>query len=468
MRWAALLISLLLASCDPAPETTTVRVMTFNIEWGGTHVSFDGVVDAIRQSGADVVGIQEAEGNLELLADRLGWHYDRRNYVVSRFPLIDPPGADGRYVLVEVEPGSVFALSNLHLPSDPYGPDLVRDGATLDAVLANERDVRMPALLPYLQALPRLTEQGFAVIVTGDFNAPAHTDWTDDMVGERRFLKYRVDWPVSAAMADAGFHDTWRALFPDPATHPGLTWWAGRPPLEAYAPGENDAEDRIDYLWYAGPVTPTSAAIAGEEDGPEVTIGLSPWPSDHRAVYADFEIAASALPGMITTDRRVYTEGDTVNIHSRFDAPVQVTVTDAIRSGTLIDEPMAANARLVLQPDVGEYVVSGSGTEQRRFWVLQADGEPELTLEESGSDAFLRWHNAPGHRNDYIALYPATETDLVNGMVDYVYLDARPHGSIPLSELTAGLAGPEAGKYVARLMKDDGYEVLAETMPFNP
>ena len=441
--------------------------MTFNIEWGGTHVSFDGVVDAIRQSGADVVGIQEAEGNLEMLAERLGWHYDRRNYAVSRFPLIDPPGADGLYVFVEVAPGSVFALSNLHLPSDPYGPDLVRDGATLDAVLANEHDVRMPALLPYLRALPGLIEQGFPLIVTGDFNSPAHTDWTDDMVGHRRFMNYAVDWPVSAAMADAGFNDTWRAVFPDPTTHPGLTWWAERPPLEAYAPGENDAEDRIDYLWFAGPVTPTSAAIAGEEGGPEVTTGLTPWPSDHRAVYADFELSPVAVPGMITTDRRVYTAGATVDIHSRFDLPAQVIVTAADDGDVLIDEPIDAGAHLMLQPEEGEYVVSassGSANQKHRFWVLSADAQPELILERTGDETVLRWRNAPGHRNDYIAFYPAAETDLANNMLGYVYLGARPHGTLPLSELTAGFG---TGEYVARLMKDDGYEALAETLPFS-
>ena len=123
----------------------------------------------------------------------------KTRWSVKRFPLIAPPDADGRYVLVEVEPGSVFTLSNLHLPSNPYGPDLVRDGATLEAVLANERDVRMPALLPYLQTLPGLLERGLAVIVTGDFNSPAHTDWTEDMVGQRRFLNFAVDWPVNIA-----------------------------------------------------------------------------------------------------------------------------------------------------------------------------------------------------------------------------------------------------------------------------
>jgi hypothetical protein len=126
-----------------------------------------------------------------------------------------------------------------------------------------------------------------------------------------------------------------------------------------------------------------------------------------------------------------------------------------------------ADAHLALHPDAGAYVVSassGSTQQERRIWVLPTDAEPELTLDQTGRTPVLRWRNAPGHRNDYIALYPAGDTDLGDDMLKYVYLGAKPHGTLPLSELTAGIRTDE---YVARLMKDDGYEVLAETMPFN-
>ena len=87
------LLAILLAGCSstvPVEEMPIdLRIMTFNIEWGGKHVSFDNVVEAIRIARPDVVGVQEAEGNLEELANALGWHFDERNYVISRFPLID-------------------------------------------------------------------------------------------------------------------------------------------------------------------------------------------------------------------------------------------------------------------------------------------------------------------------------------------------------------------------------------------
>ena len=127
-----------------------LSVMTFNIFYGGDELdfgtgdfcevadgcdeTFEAVVATVLASGADVVGLQEAERNTRRLAEALGWHYDERNHVISRFPLIDPPGADGVYAFVEVSPGRVVAIANLHLTSDPYGPYAVRDGASAGEV----------------------------------------------------------------------------------------------------------------------------------------------------------------------------------------------------------------------------------------------------------------------------------------------------------------------------------------------
>ena len=456
-------------------EKTSVRVMTFNIEWGGDHVSFDNVIETIRLSEADVVGIQEAEGNLDRLASGLGWHYDRRNYTVSRYPLLDPPGADGRYVLVEVTPGRVMALANLHLPSDPYGADLVRDGAEPLTVLANERQVRLPALSPYLGTLPGLVESDMPVIVTGDFNSPAHTDWTEAMIGKRPFLNYAFSWPVTVAMENAGFSDAWRVIYPNPATNPGLTWWAGRPPLESYAPGENDAEDRIDYIWFAGPAAPQAAFIAGEVNGPEVSLAVSPWPSDHRAMFADFEIEPLLMPDLVTTDRRIYALDDVVRIRARINAPespIAVTVKAEDGITILSGEHDGPDVQLTLRPAAaGEYTVSAltpGDSYERTFWVLPRDAKPAVSVEKSDSSTRVLWRYAPGHRNDYVALYEAGEPDLINGMLGYSYIGAKPQGTMDIAALLGSLTiGPESTRYVVRLMKDDGYEVLAESPPFN-
>lgn len=485
---AVTVMAILLAACVTGTSTSPtanathdassevdVRVMSFNIEWGGTHVSFANVVAAIKRADADVVGIQEAEGNLDKLAAALGWHYDLRNYVVSRYPLLDPPGADGKYVFVEVRPGNVVAIANLHLPSDPYGPDLVRDGASLAAVLANENRVRLPVLRPFLDALDNLVADGVPVIVTGDFNSPAHTDWTESMVDARPYLKYAVRWPVSLAMQAAGFTDAWRAIHPDVAARPGLTWWAGRPPLAAYAPDDGDPQDRIDQIWYAGPVAPLSAVLVGEPDAPEVTISVSPWPSDHRAVVADFRVEPAPLPRLLTTDRHVYSDTDRVVVTYALNGPMpaDIAVVDLDTERTVMRRSLrAAQGRMELPPlPPGAYRLSSSagGTDlHRTIWVLARDARPAIEVSgkrfASGDSIHIRWRDGPGHRNDYIAVYAAESAADIEAMLAYAYVGARPEGSMPLDRLAiAGGWSPSPGIYRVRLMKDDGYEILAES-----
>jgi len=479
-----LLVGGLMVACDqkntdqPEPANTSqqLRVMSFNIEWGGTHVSFDNVVEAIRLSGADIVGIQEAEGNLRRLAGELGWHYDERNYVISRFPLIDPPGADGFYVLVETRPGEVVAIANVHLPSDPYGPDLVRDGGSLEDVLELERRVRLPWITPYLDVLPALPAAGIPLFLTGDFNSPPFTDWTDVMVGSRPFLNYAVDWPVSRAVVAAGFRDSWREAHPDPQSHPGLTWWAGRPPLPEYAPGENDAQDRIDFLWYAGPAEVINSELVGEKDGPGVTISVMPWPSDHRGVVSAFSVVPAAVPEFLTGNLRVYREGETPKLTFNTSEPAELSVfrIDADGQQQAISEESVAGRGAREFPDlasrVGHYradlVAEDMHEMHWEFWVLAANAVPEIAITPRayavGEPIPVSWRNAPGYRNDYVAAFTVDGDDNLENGQAWTYIKSLPEGELTLDDSNAEWGWPlPPGDYVIRLMKDDGYESLA-------
>jgi len=151
-----------------------LKILNFNIEYGGVHVSFDKVVEAIRRSGADVVAIEEAQGHTQALRRALGWPYaSGRLHILSKYPLIDPPDADGVYLFVQLAPGQVVAIENVHLPSNPYGPFEVKQGETKRSVLELERRLRLPAIQPYLQAAEGLGAQGIPVFLAGDFNAPS-------------------------------------------------------------------------------------------------------------------------------------------------------------------------------------------------------------------------------------------------------------------------------------------------------
>jgi endonuclease/exonuclease/phosphatase family metal-dependent hydrolase len=59
--------------------------MTFNIWYGGVQVDFAQVTRAIRRAGADIVGVQEPEGNLRKLAAASGMPYvDDSLHLISR------------------------------------------------------------------------------------------------------------------------------------------------------------------------------------------------------------------------------------------------------------------------------------------------------------------------------------------------------------------------------------------------
>ncbi len=159
------------APSPPAPSQTAdvkLRVMTFNLFYGGDEIDLatgawctrrtgcqEGlhqIEKAIRLAHADVVGLEEEVGNAGVIAQALGWNADLRTGIISRYPLIEPAGASGDYVYVQVAPGNVVAMANVHLPSSPYGPYWVRDGIRRSRVMTLEQNTRMPALTPFCHA----------------------------------------------------------------------------------------------------------------------------------------------------------------------------------------------------------------------------------------------------------------------------------------------------------------------------
>ena len=287
VAFAALLLASLLASGGWAPpiatattpSAVTLRVMTLNIFYGGDEIDLHTgswchhpsgcpetlakVVEAIRASGADVVGLEEGEHNTRAIADALGWYGSERTQVVSRYPIVDPPGANGIYVWIEVAPGRIVAIGNVHLPSDPYGPYQIRDGATLADVLALERSTRLPAIADQLAILPGLAAGGVPVFLTGDFNSPSHLDWTPAVAAIRADVPFPVDWPVSRALATAGFRDSYRAVHPDPVAIPGFTWTPGGPESDP-----REVHDRIDWVSRWVPRRRPRAASSARPAGP--------------------------------------------------------------------------------------------------------------------------------------------------------------------------------------------------------
>ena len=361
----AFLWVLLTALFAGASETSTLRLLTFNILAGGNAVPEIGatsplhqesrhadIAAVILQSGADIVGVLEpAAGATDpiltrLQADDPAWQ--KRGNLYAKFPIEeDPrnPGAPATH-LVRTGPEQFVICHVAHWRPSNYGPFFVQeriiagtvpadpDQFNEEVVAAVRKDSDYRGTLAKVQ--PHL-KAGRPVFVLGDFNEPSHLDWTAAYAarGADRWvanptdtpLRFQVTWPGSSLLLGAGLKDSYRTIFPDPVAKPGNTWTppysndtSGRRPYDEDStpskPSRNQVSDRIDRLLFAGNgVTATAAAVVGENPAnpehanksdiiPDIQYEGS-WPSDHRAILGTFTlptVTGPAIPGVIPSE----------------------------------------------------------------------------------------------------------------------------------------------------------------------
>jgi endonuclease/exonuclease/phosphatase family metal-dependent hydrolase len=477
-RLAALGVTLvalvaLLALAAPA-SARPLTVMTFNVWYGGVQVEFDRIGRAIEAAGADVVGVQEPEGNLRRIADAAGMAYvDETLHVISRYPIFAVERGGVRFGYVVVSPGRVVAIGNVHLPSSPYGPEMVRDGKTAAKVLANERATRLPEIRPYLGPLSRQARGGVPTFLTGDFNTPSHLDWTPAAAAARPQVKYPLRWPVSAALERAGFRDSYREVFPDPVARPGLTWTAGTPPPRVR---RRETLDRIDWVTASGPATTLASRLVGEPGGPDVDLAM-PWGSDHRAVASSFDVTAAPAPPLAHAEPRIVRRGEPVTIRyigARGPAK-RIGITRARGGRPLASLPIADTSdhraaffgTAGLRPGVYRAALLSRGRvlASSRFWVVGKRSRPRISTSRRvyapGQPIRLRWSGMPGNRFDWVGIFKSGRTLDLYGYLGFSYLGALPSGRMSMTSADLGKLAP--GRYVAGLFLDDGYALLART-----
>lgn len=259
---------------EPEIENDIITVVNWNIWHGGTHFlkdrdGFDGVeriIKMIKDSQADIVLMQETYGAGSKISSCLGYYYYEASStigavwganlsIMSRFPIEEV------YMIEE--------RSN-------YGKNYAFNNGGAKIRLSNNKSViaftnwyngRKPEDLEgALKGWAGLIDQCdlIPIIYGGDFNSISHLDDGEGKSGH------------SKLMAEAGFIDTYRKLFPDAKSHPGYT--AGR------------FEDRIDYIYFKGnkltlvEAMPIDPNFRGKE---ERTPG---YPSDHLGLVAKFKI----------------------------------------------------------------------------------------------------------------------------------------------------------------------------------
>ena len=321
-RWPALgfLAAVLFLGCSSGMACEqAIRMMTFNAWGAGANNGLgpEGIVEAIRAAGADVVALQEARAEGEVceaddcpgagasraaeIAAELGFNFHEppldaslnwANATLSRYPITGTdPGGAGVYLDIE---GRQVAVFNIHLTDYPYQPyqalgipygdaPFLDQGSELAAAASEARGSDIALLASHVNAL----EGQWTVIIAGDFNEPSHLDWTAAAAESGRH-PLAVEFPSILTLERLGFIDTYRAMHPDELSHPGFTWTP--------AVSENDPEehqDRIDYILVRGAGVELAGAWVVGESPEKADIVVQPWISDHRAVVSEIRLPDS-------------------------------------------------------------------------------------------------------------------------------------------------------------------------------
>ena len=275
---------------DENAVASEIRIMSYNILYSSSQ---EGTLKVIRESKADVIGLQEiSHERLSDLARDLDFSFhafpkttangsDQDTGILSRFPIVRTL-TNG--VVARINDSLEVAVFTVHLSPYPYGPYDFRDGklSSSEEAVASAAAKRLPEIEPVLKEMKAVITDGIPVVLTGDFNEPSHLDWTTATSLHGLHFGKVVEWPVSKAIADAGLHDAYRERYNDPVAFPGYTWTT--------LDGEDEVYDRIDFIYHV----PHSdfrlqdvLLVGGPINDADIVIGE--FPSDHFGVMGVYQ-----------------------------------------------------------------------------------------------------------------------------------------------------------------------------------
>lgn len=342
MRKTLLFLAFLIVvitSCTNSPKEKEIKVLQFNIWQEGTIVEggYNAIVSQIIETGADLITLSEVRNyNNTRFCDRIveslkdsGYtfyaEYSFDSGLLSRFPikeyntiypLKNDEGSAYR-ALIDME-GEEVALYTCHLDYrhctyyDIYGysgttwdkleEPLLDVAAILTDNLISKRDDAMQAII---KAANKDRDAGRFVFIGGDYNEPSHLDWIEETKELYNHQGLVIPWSVTSLLDDASYIDAYRAVYPDPVTHPGFTFPAANPYVDIKKllwAADSDERERIDYIHYApnkrlklkdiviwGPKESIKAGeVITEETQDTFKIGKGIWPTDHKAILATF------------------------------------------------------------------------------------------------------------------------------------------------------------------------------------
>lgn len=340
-----------------------LKVLQLNVWQEGTKVTggFNGVIDAIIQSGADLITLSEVRNynNTDfsarvvaaLKAKNLTFYSfkDDNVGIVSRYPIASfKTGIYGNSfdkAIVKLNVNTEVAVYSAHLDYLNYACYLPRgyDGNSFQKISqpvtdvntilnSNLQSTRDEEIAAFIKDAKLESDNGRIVILGGDFNEPSHLDWVS---AQKNLFDHHgtiVLWQSSVTLYNKGYKDSYRVKNPDPVQRPGFTWAAYNTSASlsslVWAP-DADERDRIDYIYYADKNNrvsvdesivfgPSGSIVRGQgyEDAVYTNPFLFPtgtWPSDHKGVITTFSI--TSVKPVLSLNKTAYATGETITVN---------------------------------------------------------------------------------------------------------------------------------------------------------
>ena len=282
-----------------SPLVDHLNFLSYNMWFGGSKVNnyHAKQVRFIASANLDIIALQESwNGQADRLAKALGWYSYQggsSSSIITRYPIVEryPQQWQGVAVRIALD-GEDLQVNvwGVHLSYWPYGPyDFCFDNMTVDEVLAREkssgREGQIHETIGLMGKQLDNSDQ-VPVFLAGDFNAPSHLDWTKK-TSDIHCGVGAVEWPTSKVPIEAGMHDAYRTVHPNPHSKPGITWSVN------YLENEGRVEplDRIDLIYHKGPIKVYWAdPVWAGNPKPQPHHEDNEWTSDHAAVLARYDL----------------------------------------------------------------------------------------------------------------------------------------------------------------------------------
>lgn len=447
----AILISGSLLGCnsssDEAADTeyvTQVNVVTANL-WNSLYRNFEGTSDyhialeEFKHAEADILLLSEASGITARIAEQLDMYYWQGHDsfttagIVSKYPIVKvyndtPSDSDethgGMGIVVDINGREVTLWSN-HLDYRNYvvydarggdgqawaareGCIPVSDDAEIDAL--NMQSSR-PAQTQYmLDKLAPANLEGQAILIGGDFNEASGLDWTADTADMFDHNGTVHDFMVHRLVREAGYLDSYRELYPDPVTHPGITWpfhvedsWTQSQSFIDECGRPMDDRDRIDYIYHSQSegLELVSASIIGPRaetyfPGPDGNDVLYDWQDPHSGIMVD------------ETGEPYYGPRDFISDHLWYKATYNlVTPDNKTDTESLNLNPEFSN--LDIQAD-GEDLILTVNLENWQMW--EEDREYHLVVSGDSTSSRLYAEGVYGWQSQPLTVKPNGEIEI--------------------------------------------------------